>query len=416
MPQAPLNEIRVLDLSRILAGPWATQLLADLGADVIKIERPVRGDDTRSWGPPYLTHHETGEPTTESAYYLSANRGKQSVAIDIANPQGQQLIRQLAMQADVVVENFKVGGLARYGLDYQTLSEVNPRLVYCSITGFGQDGPYATRAGYDLLIQGMSGLMSLTGDSEGEPQKTGIAICDLMTGMYASNAILAALHARESTGEGQHIDMALLDTAVAWLANQGMNFLCSGNVPRRMGNQHPSLVPYQVFEVADGEINLAVGNDTQFRAFAIAAGHEEWADDERFATNPARVKHRDQLLELMKPVLKSRDKTTWQTQCEKAGVPAGPINSIAESFDDPQIRHRGMQLDMSHPVAGRSPGVGNPIRFSTMPLAQPVAPPLLGQHTFQVLAQLPGVDDDMLHALAADGVIQGATDSDQTIG
>ena len=300
LAKAPLTDIRVLDLSRILAGPWATQLLADLGADVIKIERPGRGDDTRSWGPPYLHHAETGEPTSESAYYLSANRGKQSVAVDMAHPKGQELIRQLATEVDVVVENFKVGGLAKYGLDYASLREINPRLVYCSITGFGQDGPYASRAGYDLLIQGMSGLMSLTGDADGEPQKTGIAICDLMTGMYASNAILAALHARETIGRGQHIDMALLDTAVAWLANQGMNHLCSGNVPRRMGNAHPSLVPYQVLEVADGEINLAVGNDTQFRAFAKAAGHEEWADDERFATNPARVKHREQLLALMK--------------------------------------------------------------------------------------------------------------------
>lgn len=415
MAQAPLNDIRVLDLSRILAGPWATQLLADLGADVIKIERPVRGDDTRSWGPPYLHHAETGEPTSESAYYLSANRGKQSVAVDMAHPKGQALIRQLARRADVVVENFKVGGLARYGLDYDSLSDVNPRLVYCSITGFGQNGPYASRAGYDLLIQGMSGLMSLTGDSDGEPQKTGIAICDLMTGMYASNAILAALHAREQSGRGQHIDMALLDTAVAWLANQGMNYLCSGNVPRRMGNQHPSLVPYQVFEVADGEINLAVGNDTQFRAFASTAGHPQWADDERFATNPARVKHRDQLLELMKPVLMSRDKATWQSQCEQAGVPAGPINSIAESFDDPQIRHRGMQLDMAHPVAGRSPGVANPIRFSGTPLAEPVAPPLLGQHTISVLSELPDMDTAMLDELAAEGVIQGIADGNSAV-
>jgi len=405
---APLDGLRVLDLSRILAGPWATQFMADLGAEVIKIERPIRGDDTRSWGPPYLQHAATGEDTSESAYYMSANRGKLSVAVDMASEQGQELIRKLAMQADVLVENFKVGGLTKYGLDYESLRAINPKLIYCSITGFGQDGPYAKRAGYDLLIQGMSGLMSLTGAADGEPQKTGIAICDLMTGMYASNAVLAALHVRHTTGEGQHIDMSLLDTAVAWLANQGMNYLCSGTVTRRMGNQHPSLVPYQVFEVEDGEINLAVGNDSQFAAFANLAGHPEWAEDSRFATNPARVKHRTQLLELMQPVMKSRSKLSWQEGCESAGVPAGPINSIAESFADPQIVHRGMRLDMAHPLAGSAPGVANPIKFSSTPVCSERAPPLLGQHTREILHERLQLATSDLQMLESEGVIQCA--------
>ncbi len=401
----PLSDITVLDLSRILAGPWSTQFFADLGAEVIKIERPERGDDTRSWGPPYLHHAETGEPTTESAYFLSANRGKKSVAIDMAKPEGQQLIRDLAKQADVVVENFKVGGLKKYGLDYEGLSTINPRLVYCSITGFGQTGPYAKRAGYDLLIQGMSGLMSLTGTPEGEPQKTGIAICDLMTGMYASSACLAALHARENTGRGQHIDLALLDTAVAWLANQGMNFLCSGNVPTRMGNSHPSLVPYQILEVADGEINLAVGNDSQFRAFAEICGHPEWADDPRFSTNPQRVANREKLLSQMRPVLKQHDRSWWQQACEERGVPAGPINSIADSFSDEQIRARGLQLSQPHPLAGATPGVGNPIQFSDTPVSYSSAPPLLGQHTVDVLQDKLQLERAEIDQLAQQGIV-----------
>ena len=403
--KAPLSDIKVLDLSRILAGPWATQFMADLGAEVLKVERPERGDDTRSWGPPYLHDKESGEAVSESAYYLSANRGKKSVAIDIASESGQKLIRDLACKADILVENFKVGGLTKYGLDYETLHSLNPELIYCSITGFGQTGPYAKRAGYDLLIQGMSGLMSLTGDADGEPQKTGIAICDLMTGMYASSACLAALHARAQTGKGQHIDLALLDTAVAWLANQGMNFLCSGNVPSRMGNQHPSLVPYQVFTVADGEINLAVGNDGQFSAFAKVAGHPEWSDDVRFATNPARVEHRDALLELMQPVLASRTKQDWQQACEAAGVPAGPINSIAESFEDPQIIHRQMALELDHPLAGKTPGVANPIRFSETPISYTSPPPLLGEHTASVLQQQLGLDIQEIESLQEQGVI-----------
>ena len=401
----PLSDITVLDLSRILAGPWSTQFFADLGAEVIKIERPVRGDDTRSWGPPYLRHAETAEDTTESAYFLSANRGKKSVAIDMAAPEGQRLIRELALQADVVVENFKVGGLQKYGLDYEGLSAVNPRLIYCSITGFGQTGPYAKRAGYDLLIQGMSGLMSLTGTADGEPQKTGIAICDLMTGMYASSACLAALHARENSGRGQHIDLALFDTAVAWLANQGMNFLCSGNVPSRMGNAHPSLVPYQILQVADGEINLAVGNDSQFRAFAEISGHPEWADDERFSTNPQRVAHREELLHLMQPVLKEKSRAWWQQACEERGVPAGPINSIGDSFADPQIQARGMELSQPHPLAGTTPGVANPIRFSDTPIDDSFAPPLLGQHTAAVLQQKLDLPSDEIKRLAQQGVV-----------
>lgn len=401
----PLSDVTVLDLSRILAGPWSTQFFADLGAEVIKIERPVGGDDTRTWGPPYLHDAESGKATSESAYYLSANRGKKSVAIDMSQPSGQQLICDLVKHADIVVENFKVGGLKKYGLDYASLSAINPRLVYCSITGFGQTGPYAKRAGYDLLIQGMSGLMSLTGQAGGEPQKTGIAICDLMTGMYASSACLAALHARESTGRGQHIDLALLDTAVSWLANQGMNFLCSGNVPTRMGNAHPSLVPYQVLKVSDGEINLAVGNDSQFRAFAKIAGHPEWADDERFSTNPARVNNRDALLESMQPVLSEHSREWWQQACEKEGVPAGPINSIADSFDDEQIKARGLQISQTHPLAGTTPGVGNPIKFSDTPVEYSSAPPLLGQHTEKVLVERLGMTHEQINELESRGIV-----------
>lgn len=401
----PLTDITVVDLSRILAGPWATQFMADLGADVIKVERPVRGDDTRSWGPPYLVDQTTGEATSESAYYLSANRGKKSVAIDMANPEGQELIRDLVRQADILVENFKVGGLEKYGLDYESLAAINPALVYCSITGFGQTGPYAKRAGYDLLIQGMSGLMSLTGQAGGEPQKTGIAICDLMTGMYASSACLAAIHARQTTGRGQHIDLALLDTAVAWLANQGVNYLCSGNTPTRMGNSHPSLVPYQVFSVADGEINLAIGNDGQFRQFCELAGYAEWADDERFATNPQRVKHRQSLLALMQPVLLEQPKQWWQDGCEKRGVPCGSINTIAESFEDAQIMARGMQLSLEHPVAGISPGVANPVNFSETAIEYTQAPPLLGEHTDEILGQRLGLDTESTKALRESGVI-----------
>ncbi len=401
----PLSDVTVLDLSRILAGPWATQLMADLGADVIKIERPVRGDDTRSWGPPYLRNAESAEETSESAYYLSANRGKRSVTIDMAAEPGQALIKRLVAKADIVVENFKVGGLEKYGLDYASLSAVNPELIYCSITGFGQTGPYAERAGYDLLIQGMSGLMSLTGQAGGEPQKTGIAICDLMTGMYASNACLAALHARRQTGRGQHIDLALLDTAVAWLANQGVNYLCSDNVPTRMGNAHPSLVPYQVFSVADGEINLAVGNDGQFSQFAELAGHPEWAEDARFSSNPSRVAHRTELLALMEPVLMQQTKSWWQEGCDARGVPCGPINSIAESFQDPQIRSRGMQIELDHPLAGTAPGVANPIKYSDTEIEYNRAPPLLGEHTDIVLAEQLGIDEAEIRALREQGIV-----------
>ena len=404
----PLAGVRVLDLSRVLAGPWAGQLLADLGADVIKVERPGAGDDTRSWGPPYLKD-EAGRDTSEAAYFLCANRNKRSVTIDMASAEGQALVRQLAHQADVLLENFKVGGLKQYRLGYDSLSALNPRLVYCSITGFGQTGPYAPRPGYDFLIQGMGGLMSITGRADGEegagPQKVGVALTDIMTGLYATIAVLAALAERERSGRGQYIDLALLDVQIACLANQASNYLAGGVVPRRMGNAHPNIVPYQDFPTADGDMILAIGNDSQFAKFCSVAGHPEWAEDPRFATNPQRVAHRAVLIPLLRQVTVMRTTHEWIETLEAAGVPCGPINRMDEVFADPQVRARGLRLDLPHPSAGRVSLVANPIRFSDSPVAYRNAPPLLGQHTDEVLAEWLGVDAERLAALHRDKVI-----------
>lgn len=387
---APLAGIRVLDLSRVLAGPWAGQLLADLGADVVKVEKPGAGDDTRSWGPPYLKD-QAGQPTAEASYFLCANRNKRSVAIDIATPEGQAQVQALAAKADVVLENFKVGGLKRYGLDHASLCAAHPRLVYCSITGFGQTGPYAPRAGYDFLIQGMGGLMSVTGRAEDEegagPQKVGVALVDILTGLYATIAVQAALAEREKSGLGQHIDLALLDVQVACLANQASNYLSGGLLPRRMGNAHPNIVPYQDFPTADGDIIVAVGNDEQFARLCAATGHAEWSADPRFATNAHRVANRAVLVPLLRQATVMRTSAEWIAALEKAGVPCGPINRIDEVFADPQVIARGLRMTMPHPTAGEVPLVANPIRLSGSPVSYQRPPPLLGQHTDEVLAE-----------------------------
>jgi crotonobetainyl-CoA:carnitine CoA-transferase CaiB-like acyl-CoA transferase len=398
---------RVLDLSRVLAGPWASQLLGDLGADVIKVEKPGSGDDTRGWGPPWLADG-AGEATTDAAYFLCTNRNKRSLSVDITQAAGQQIVRDLAVQSDVVLENFKVGGLAAYGLDYPSLSALNPRLVYCSITGFGQDGPYAARAGYDFLIQGMGGLMSVTGRAEGEegagPQKVGVALTDILTGLYAGNAILAALLNRERTGQGQHIDLALLDVQVACLANQAMNYLVSGRAPRRMGNGHPNIVPYQDFPTADGDMILAIGNDGQFARFCDIAGHSEWSRDARFASNAARVSHRADLIPLLRQATVMKTTAEWIVLLESAAVPCGPINDLAAVFADPQVMHRGLRLDLPHAAGGSAPQVGNPIRFSVTPVDYRLAPPLLGQDTAVVLREL-GRSEHEIAELRAAGVV-----------
>jgi len=402
-----LSHLRVLDLSRVLAGPWASQLLGDLGADVIKVEKPGDGDDTRGWGPPWLAD-ASGAPTADAAYFLCTNRNKRSLTVDITRPEGQAIVRELAARADVVVENFKVGGLKGYGLDYASLSAINPGLVYCSITGFGQDGPYAARAGYDFLIQGMGGLMSVTGRADGEegagPQKVGVALTDILTGLYAGNAILAALAHRERTGQGQHIDLALLDVQVACLANQAMNYLVSGKAPRRMGNGHPNIVPYQDFPTADGDMILAIGNDGQFARFCEIAGRAEWSADERFATNAARVKNRGALLPLLRQATVMKTTAEWIALLENAAVPCGPINDLAGVFADPQVIHRGLHLDMPHAAGASAPQVANPIHFSATPIAYRHAPPLLGQDTDDVLREL-GRSEASIAALRAAGIV-----------
>jgi crotonobetainyl-CoA:carnitine CoA-transferase CaiB-like acyl-CoA transferase len=405
----PLQGVTVLDLSRILAGPWATQALADFGALVIKIERPDTGDDTRSWGPPYVKARD-GTDTTESAYFASSNRGKQSVAVDFSKPEGQRIVRRLAERADIVVENYKVGGLARMGLGYPDLAELNPRLIYCSISAFGQSGPDAAKPGYDAMIQGMGGLMSLTGlpDDEpgGGPQKTGIAISDLMAGMYALAAILGALYARESSGVGQYIDLALLDSQVAWLANQGLNFLTTGRAPVRHGNSHPNIVPYQSFVTADGHLMLAVGNDRQFAKFCEVVGRPQLAGDARFATNAARVTNRESLVPMLAAAIKARTTRAWLDLLAGAGVPCGPINDLAGVFAEPQVKHRGMRIDLPHPLAGSVPGIRNPALFSQSALEYREPPPLLGQHTDEVLKKHLGVSDAELAALRVAGVVR----------
>ena len=400
----PLAGVRVLDLSRILAGPWASQVLADFGAEVIKVERPGSGDDTRQWGPPYLADAQ-GEVTCESAYFLSANRGKRSVAINFTQPAGQELVRGLASDSDVLIENYKVGGLAKYGLDYASLHTLNPRLVYCSITGFGQDGPYAERAGYDAAIQAMGGVMSVTGEPDGAPQKVGVAVADLMTGMYAVAGILAALRHAEKTGEGQHIDLALLDTQVGWLANQAMNFLVGGQVPTRQGSAHPNIAPYQVMPSQDGHFMLAVGNDAQFQRFCQAIGAPELGYDKRFASNAARVAQRGELVALLSELLAKQSTAHWLAALENAKVPCAPVNRIDQVFADPQVQARGLRFDLPHPLSGSVPQVANPVRFSQTPIAYQQAPPLLGEHTAQVLGEALGLKSEHLAALAAAGVI-----------
>ncbi|AKU12810.1 CAIB/BAIF family protein [Azoarcus sp. CIB] len=403
-----LSHIRVLDLSRVLAGPWASQTLADLGAEVIKIERPDVGDDTRGWGPPYLKD-EAGNETREAAYFLAANRGKKSVTINLSKPAGQALIRRLAAESDVFIENYKVGDMARYGLSYDDLKKINPRLVYCSITGFGQTGPLSHLAGYDFIIQGMGGLMSITGERDdlpgGGPQKLGVAFADLMTGVYSTVAILAALAHRDKSGEGQYIDMALLDVQVATMANMNMNYLVSGKIPKRQGNAHANIVPYQVFKSRDGHLVLAVGNDGQFIKFCEIAGCPEFAKDERFATNAGRVRNRETLVPMLQEVLQTRTTDEWIAPLESAGVPCGPINNIAQAFENPQVKHRQMKVDLPHPLSGTVPSVANPIRFSATPISYRSAPPLLGQHTHDVLTTLAGLSEAAIEDLKANAVI-----------
>jgi len=406
-PPLALAGVRVLDLSRVLAGPWCTQTLADLGADVIKIERPGSGDDTRAWGPPYLRDAD-GQDTTEAAYYLGANRNKRSLGVDLATPAGQAIVRRLAGQVDVLVENFKVGDLARYGLDAQRLLADHPGLVICSITGFGQTGPYAERAGYDYAVQGMGGLMSVTGERDdlpgGGPQKVGVAVADLFTGLYASVAILAALRHRDATGQGQVIDMALLDTQLAMLANLGSNYLCTGQVPGRMGNAHQNIVPYQVFETADGHLILAVGNDRQFAKFCEIAGRPDWAADRRFATNAERVRNRAELVPQLEAVLRSRSRADWLAALEAAKVPCGAINNLAEALADPQAQARGAVVAMAHPLSPGFRTVASPIRLSATPVQYRHPPPLLGQHSRELLHEA-GFSEDDIQAWLAAGIV-----------
>jgi formyl-CoA transferase len=403
-----LDGIRVLDLTRVLAGPWATQNLADLGAEVIKVERPGQGDDTRRWGPPFLKDRE-GRDTADAAYYLACNRGKKSITLDIAKPEGRELAHALVRASDVLVENFKVGDLARHGLDYESASRENRRLVYCSITGFGQDGPYSDRPGYDFMVQGLGGLMSVTGERDdlpgGGPQKVGVAVSDLFTGMYATSAILAALLHRASSGVGQYIDMALLDVQVAMLANLSSAYFVSGEAPRRMGNAHQNIVPYHVFRAADQFLVVAVGNDSQFVKFCEVLGETAWPRDERFATNPQRVRHRDLLVGMIAERMRTRPARQWLAALEPAGVPCGPINDLGQVFDDPQVRHRHMEVRAPHALAGEVRMVASPIKFSATPVTYEAGPPILGQHTREVLAGVLGLTDDEIDALQRKGVV-----------
>jgi crotonobetainyl-CoA:carnitine CoA-transferase CaiB-like acyl-CoA transferase len=402
----PLTGLRVFDLTRILAGPMCTQILGDLGADIIKIERPGAGDDTRKWGPPFVKDSQ-GNDTTESAYYLSINRNKRSVTLDVSKPEGQALARNLIARCDIFIENFKVGDMAKYRLNYEELKFEFPRLIYCSITGFGQTGPYANRAGYDFLAQGMGGIMSITGHADGEPTKVGVAVTDIVTGIFTSTAILAALQNRHVTGLGQYIDMSLLDSQVGWLANVGLQYLTSGNVPQRLGNEHPSIVPYSVVKSADGFFILAVGNDSQFQKFCSFAGKPEWAADERFKTNPARVKNRVECYALVNGVTETKPTAYWMEGLEKLGVPVGPVNDIAQVFSDPQVLSRGMKVTMPHPLAGSGTVdlIGNPIKLSESPVDYKRPPPTCGQHTDEVLKELLFMEDKEIAELRAKGIV-----------
>ena len=402
----PLAGIRVFDLTRILAGPTCTQLLGDLGADVIKTEKTGAGDDTRKWGPPYVQDEE-GRNTSESAYYLSSNRNKRSLAIDIATPEGQALAKRLIARCDIMVENFKVGDMARYGLAYTDLKAANPRLIYCSITGFGQTGPYAPRAGYDMLAQGLGGIMSVTGEPDRPPMKVGVGIADIMCGMYATVAILAALHHRDRTGEGQFIDLALLDSQVAWLATVGLNYLTSGKVPGRVGNEHPNIVPYNVMAASDGHVILAVGNDSQFVKFCNFAGHPEWAQDARFVTNERRIANRRAIYELIEPVLHARTQKHWVEGLAQIGVPCSPVNTVDQVFTDPQVLARGMKIAMPHALAGKGEVdlIGNPIKYSATPIDYRLPPPRLGEHSREVLKELLDMDEAEFEALKRQGIV-----------
>lgn len=403
----PLSHIRVLDLSRILAGPWAGQILADLGADVIHVERPGAGDDTRSWGPPYLKDRD-GRNTREAGYYLAVNRGKRSITLDLGKPEGQRIVRDLAARSDIVLENFKVGTLARFGLAYEDLKRVNPKLVYCSVTGFGQSGPRREQAAYDFMIQAMGGLMSVTGEADGKPgggpQKVGVPIVDLMTGMYAAVAVLAALARREASGEGEFIDIGMLDVGVAMLSNQAMNYLVSGEAPRRNGNAHPNVQPQDVFACRDANIVLAVGNDGQFARFCEALGRPELALDERFAKNQDRVRNRALLEPIILAELGQRDRKDLIAALDRAGVPCGPINTIPEVFEDPQVKHRKVLIEIAHPQADKVPLVASPMRFKEAPLVHDRAPPLLGEHSIEILKEL-NIDDARIAQLRADGIV-----------
>jgi crotonobetainyl-CoA:carnitine CoA-transferase CaiB-like acyl-CoA transferase len=411
-PPLPLSGVRVLDLTRIIAGPWATQNLADLGAEVIKIENPEGGDDTRQMGPPFVRDQRTGEDT-DAAYFLAANRGKESVAVDISRPEGQKLIRALLAQCDVLVENYKFGGLAKYGLDYATLHAEFPQLIYCSVTGFGQTGPYRQRAGYDYLIQGMGGLMSVTGEPDdkpgGGPQRAGVALADILSGMYAALGIVAALRHRDAGHGGQHLDIGMLDVQVAVLANQGMNYLTTGKAPQRMGNGHPNIVPYQYFPASDGQFILAVGNDSQFRKAMQVLGLEKEGADPRFATIALRVINRVPLLEMMTARTRTRTIDEWVADMEAVNVPCGPINTIDRVFADPQVKARGIQMTLPHRTAGEVPSVANPMRFSESPIRYEEGPPVLGQHTHEVLRRLLGASDEQIAQWSAQGIIKETT-------
>jgi len=391
-----LSHIRVLDLSRILAGPWATQSLADLGADVIKVERPGTGDDTRSWGPPFLEND-----SSRSAYFCSVNRNKRSLALDLADPEASRVLKRIAARSHVVVENFKQGGLVRYGLDYETLAAENPSLVYCSITGFGQEGPEAARAGYDFMIQGMAGLMSITGEPEGMPMKVGVALSDVLTGLNATVAILAALNHAERTGEGQFIDISLFDVTVASLANQAANYLFTGDSPARLGNAHPNIVPYQVFEAEDGHLILAVGNDAQFRRFCTLAGLKDLANDARFASNDERVRHREELIPVIASAMRKKGVSAWLELLGEKGIPAGPINDIRQAFSEEQALFREISGHLIDEDGTRIPTVRSPLRLSATPTDLRIAPPRVGQHTREILSEVAGLDDDAIEVLVS---------------
>jgi crotonobetainyl-CoA:carnitine CoA-transferase CaiB-like acyl-CoA transferase len=408
MNEGALSGLLVLDLSRVLAGPWVGQTLADLGAEVIKVERPVSGDDTRSWGPPFLKDLN-GEPTSESAYFACANRNKKSLTVDITRPEGQDVIRRLAERADILIENFKVDGLKQYGLDYASLRKINPRLIYCSITGFGQTGPYASRAGYDFLIQAMGGLMSITGQKDTEPgagpQKVGVALTDILTGLYSTVGILAALSHRQRSGEGQWLDMALLDVQIASLANQASNYLVGGESPTRMGNAHPNIVPYQDFPTRDGYMVIAVGNDAQFSRLCLAAGHPDIATDPRYRTNKDRVQNRKELISQMNAFTVTRSTQEWISDLETVGVPCGPINNLEQVFADPHVKARQIHQQLEHPSMGTVSSVASPIRLSETPVQYRMAPPLLGEHTHEVLCDLLGMSEQEVSALQQAGVV-----------